>query len=159
MALTDKLKNIADAVRTMTGKADGLTLDAMPNEILSISGSESGVDNITGFLSLSTVDVTIGANTVSNGNDALTFLSNLVGGKLCAAALLDNVTIPNQLTCIPGAMINPTGTLLQYKLGYRWRGGVIGWMSLIVDYDAFLVEGSRYRLWIADINETNASPY
>ena len=39
MALTDKLKNIADAIRTKTGKADGLTLDAMPNEILSISGS------------------------------------------------------------------------------------------------------------------------
>lgn len=45
MALTDKLKNIANAIRTKTGKADGLTLDAMPNEILSISGSGSAVIN------------------------------------------------------------------------------------------------------------------
>ncbi len=33
MALTDKLKAIADAIRAKTGKTEGLTLDAMPAEI------------------------------------------------------------------------------------------------------------------------------
>ena len=154
MALTDKLKNIADAVRTMTGKEDGLTLDAMPNEILSISGTE----NVTGFLSLSTVDVTIGANTVGGGLEATQFLNSLAGGYLCAAALLDNPTTQNQLLCIPGAMVNPQDSFL-YKIGYRLRDGNIQLAILYNDFTIVLKEGSRYRLWIADINETNSKPY
>lgn len=39
MALTEKLKAIADAIRGKTGKTDGLTLDQMPTEI---EGIESG---------------------------------------------------------------------------------------------------------------------
>lgn len=39
MALTDKLRSIADAIREKTGKTDPLTLDQMPGEI---SGIESG---------------------------------------------------------------------------------------------------------------------
>lgn len=39
MALTDKLKSIADAIRGKTGKSDGLTLDQMPGEI---EGIETG---------------------------------------------------------------------------------------------------------------------
>lgn len=39
MALTDKLKAIADAIRGKTGKTDGLTLDQMPTEI---EGIQSG---------------------------------------------------------------------------------------------------------------------
>ena len=40
MALTDKLTNIADAIRSKTGNTDSLTLDAMPSAIKNI---ESGV--------------------------------------------------------------------------------------------------------------------
>lgn len=36
MALINKLKSIADAIREKTGKTDGLTLDAMPEEIRNI---------------------------------------------------------------------------------------------------------------------------
>lgn len=36
MALINKLKAIADAIRTMTGKSEEMTLDAMPEEIKSI---------------------------------------------------------------------------------------------------------------------------
>lgn len=36
MALIDKLKSIADAIRTMTGKSEEMTLDAMPEEIKNI---------------------------------------------------------------------------------------------------------------------------
>jgi hypothetical protein len=38
MALTDKLKAIADAIRSKTGRTDAMQLDDMPDEILSISG-------------------------------------------------------------------------------------------------------------------------
>jgi hypothetical protein len=38
MALTDKLSNIAEAIRSKTGKNEEMTLDEMPNEIESISG-------------------------------------------------------------------------------------------------------------------------
>lgn len=38
MALTDKLKAIADAIRAKTGQTGTLTLDAMPSAIAGISG-------------------------------------------------------------------------------------------------------------------------
>lgn len=40
MALTDKLTNIAEAIRNKTGKTDLMTLAQMPEEIASISGEE-----------------------------------------------------------------------------------------------------------------------
>lgn len=40
MALTDKLTNIAEAIRNKTGKADLMTLAQMPEEIANISGEE-----------------------------------------------------------------------------------------------------------------------
>lgn len=36
MALTDKIKAIADAIRTKTGSTDVMTLDEMPNKIINI---------------------------------------------------------------------------------------------------------------------------
>ena len=42
MALTDKLKAIADAIRGKTGKTDGLTLDQMPTEIEGIHSGGGG---------------------------------------------------------------------------------------------------------------------
>lgn len=41
MALTDKLRNIAEAIRFKTGKSAPLTLAEMPDEIMSISGGGS----------------------------------------------------------------------------------------------------------------------
>ena len=40
MILTEKLSNIADAIRSKTGKNEEMTLDEMPNEIESISGGD-----------------------------------------------------------------------------------------------------------------------
>ena len=40
MALTDKLKAIANAIRDKTGKTDPLTLDQMPEEISGIVSGE-----------------------------------------------------------------------------------------------------------------------
>ena len=42
MALTEKLKAIADAIRGKTGKTDGLTLDQMPTEIEGIQSGGGG---------------------------------------------------------------------------------------------------------------------
>jgi len=44
MALTDKLTDIADAIRAKTGESDLLTLDEMPSAIASISGGGEVVD-------------------------------------------------------------------------------------------------------------------
>lgn len=41
MALTDKLTAIADAIRSKTGKTDGMTLDQMATEISGIKGGPS----------------------------------------------------------------------------------------------------------------------
>ena len=46
MALTDKLTDIADAIRAKTGESDLLTLDEMPDAIAGISGGGSAVDNM-----------------------------------------------------------------------------------------------------------------
>lgn len=42
MALTDKIKAIADAIRTKTGTTDIMTLDEMPNKIINIPSGTSG---------------------------------------------------------------------------------------------------------------------
>ena len=42
MALTDKLTNIADAIRGKTGKSDSMTLDQMPTEIAGIQAGGGG---------------------------------------------------------------------------------------------------------------------
>ena len=43
MALTDKLVNIADAIRGKTGKTDAMTLDQMVTEIEGISGGGGAI--------------------------------------------------------------------------------------------------------------------
>lgn len=45
MALTDKLKAIADAIRAKTGKSDKLTLAEMPEEIAGISGGDTSIED------------------------------------------------------------------------------------------------------------------
>ena len=42
MALTDKLTNIANAIREKTGSTEPMTLDDMADKILSIQTSSSG---------------------------------------------------------------------------------------------------------------------
>lgn len=48
MAITDKLKAIADAIRTKTGKTSELTLSEMPDEILSIQTESDDIPFIFG---------------------------------------------------------------------------------------------------------------
>lgn len=161
------LTAVANAIRTKTGTGNTL---AFPN------GFVSAITNIpppseilgdTGFLSLSYIDVTIGANTVALGNEAIDYLEQLVGWKLCAAALLTNPTTQNQLIMAPGAMTHPTyanttntNSFKFFKLGYRYRtDNTYQCQSLIKDYAFVLKEGSRYRLWISNVQTSNLKPY
>lgn len=119
-------------------------------------------DKGTSFLSLSTVDVVIGANTITLGGDAMIYLNELAGGYLCAAALLDNPNTQNQLILAPGAMDMPNMSSATYramKPGYRLRDGETQVCPLYRDYGFMLKEGTRYRLWIANVDVTNLAPY
>lgn len=49
MALTDKLKNIADAIRTKTNTVESMTLDDMPSKIENISTAENLTEEITTY--------------------------------------------------------------------------------------------------------------
>lgn len=65
MALTDKLRAIADSIRAKTGKTDGLTLDQMATEIAGIEGGGWNYATNEDF------GVTIGDNTFRDNNHIL----------------------------------------------------------------------------------------
>ena len=121
----------------------------------------------SGFLSLTTIDVTIGANTVSLGSHAVQYLNELADFNLCAAALLNNPTTQNQLLLIPGAAMHPSYTSASntsnykwMKYGYRYRtDGTAQANILHSDYAFVLKEGTKYRLWIANIKTSVLKPY
>lgn len=73
MALTDKLTNIANAIRTKTGKSGKLTLDQMVTEIGSISGGGGGLP--TGFSQIATGTHTLSSAVV--GGSTFTVTHNL----------------------------------------------------------------------------------
>ena len=127
------------------------------NIIVSSNGYE------TGFLSLSVIDVTIGANTVANGSEAYIYLNELVNGCLCAASLLENPDTRNQLVLVQGAMDIPryaeTAAYRAMKPGYRYRDGDSGQFPLYQDFGWILKEGSRYRLWVTNSKVDNLAPY
>lgn len=115
----------------------------------------------TGFLSLTWVDVTIGANTITLGDAAHSYLNELAGGYLCAAALLENPTVENQLVIVSGSMkcSDVGGNLSDMRTGYRYRSGGLQLTVLQSQYLFVLKEGTRYRLWVLNPNTTNIAPY
>ena len=76
MALTDKLTAIADAIRSKSGKTATMTLDEMPGEIASLSGSEILINHsdIPDYVKEETLRV---ANLVQSvrQNDSIVFLA------------------------------------------------------------------------------------
>lgn len=71
MALTDKLKAIADAIRAKTGKTDQMTLDEMPTEIASIT---TGGGTTSGSTSTKPYKITI-----KNNNSSLKIVKGFSG--------------------------------------------------------------------------------
>lgn len=151
MALTDKLKSIADAIRGKTGKTDGLTLDQMPGEIEGIEtggGGGSGEFSYTcDAYAVHTKVVTVGENTCSSTNDCVNYLNGLIPGTLIGAFLLSPYgNLNNQFICYEGG---GNGT----PKGFRFRNGAIGSSAIAGSYDGYLEVGSQYFL-ISDVLPT-----
>lgn len=95
MALTDKLKAIADAIRGKTGKTESMTLDEMPGEIAGIETGGGGEMFFTpygvGYTPEMTVESTI-----------------IVGGSWNGANALKSINLPNW---------NPTGAAALNAIG------------------------------------------
>jgi hypothetical protein len=112
MALTDKLTNIADAIRSKTGNSDPLTLDAMPDAISGISGTSNTLLNsiIDGSVKTITSGDLSGVRTIHTY--AFASISSLVsvdipsnvtfigGYAFRSCSSLSTVTIPNSVTYI-----------------------------------------------------------
>ena len=69
MALTEKLGNIADAIRGKTGKTDAMTLDQMVTEIEGISSGGGGAISGDGWTSGVPYELTIKENTYISRDD------------------------------------------------------------------------------------------
>ena len=89
MALTDKLTNIADAIRSKTGTSDPLTLDAMPSAINSISGTDNT------FLK-SVLDRSV--TTITAGN--LAGVTNIGNGAFYNCTSLVSIDLPDNINSI-----------------------------------------------------------
>lgn len=151
MALTDKLTNIADAIRGKTGKTEPLTLDGMATAIAGIQAGGGG-DYTNPWASYETVEIEIGENTITNCKDAKTFMQSASGfDTIDSFVLLDNVTVTNQLIF----KLTGSGTTC-----YRYRNGIginnAEWNNN--QYDAALVPGTRYLVRKLTLVNTNA-PY
>lgn len=166
MALTDKLKAIADAIRGKTGKTESMTLDEMPGEIAGIEtggGSTDGVRRIqftvtldadSLYLPLDGLDEIPEMLTVDcydadaiNANDGYGSISVIVG-KLVLAVV----------TVLPLKMINnnsgtkvrlQSSSYLEYQAASNLRG------------QAFLAEGGGRHDgtgigWVQPVNLTDA---
>lgn len=77
MAITDKLKAIANAIRSKTGKTEMLTLDDMPSEIEAIEATGGGGDLIVESLLNKTITDYSNDGLLSIGNYAFTDAINL----------------------------------------------------------------------------------
>lgn len=115
-----------------------------------------------GFFELEVIDVTVGANTASNGSNAYSYLAGLVGSdKIVACALLNNANTNNQLIMLPGSIYGTQASYKDYRAAYRFRtGGAFQGCAIYTDYSIVLVSGTKYRLWVAKTyNITNPTPY
>lgn len=151
MALTEKLGNIADAIRGKTGKTEEMTLEQMAADIAGIQtgdGPGGGSDMLsvdTGHYALTAQMVTIGANTVTETAAVKSYFLGVVGGDdINGLALLETeYTENNQFICYLGG---PEQTNAQNTK--RYRNGVVGncmWNN--AGYDAKIVEGTHYLVF------------
>lgn len=109
MALTEKLKAIADAIRGKTGKTDGLTLDQMATEIEGIQSGGEG-ETMRNMISKVLSLVPVFDDTWTTAKFTLT--SNQTS---------DRFTIPNPLGAVPSMIY-----ILKTDIDYSIRPQVIG---------------------------------
>lgn len=135
MALTDKLRDIADAIRGKTGKTDTLTLDQMAMEIAGLKTGGGAI--VPGWVAKS-YDITIGENTVTNTLDTKAYFENAVGSNAFLLFCKDEVDTYNQIVMY----------CFVYKTSMvRYRNGAVGIANVAANYDAVLPVGSIYTVW------------
>lgn len=148
MALTEKLKAIADAIRGKTGKTDGLTLDQMVAEIVGIE-TNGGSDNFSFVCDNYEIHATIiavGANTVTNLSSMKSYFQGVLGfdyAPLSCTLLTPMGAINNELIYYGAGVIGFT----------RFRDGAINGANSDDSDDLRLAEGAKYHVvfqrWIA----------
>lgn len=155
MALTDKLKAIADAIRDKTGKTEGLTLDQMPAEIASIESGGGGGSGFTdGNLLFSEYIVTVEeGNGVTNHANLLNYFYTFTGKTIMAYSLIGIADTYNQPIC--GAGVTAISGTNYSPICYRYRDGYISVPPALANgaYDAAVVVGTQYKVYCAERNE------
>lgn len=155
MALTDKLKAIADAIRGKTGKTEGLTLDQMPAEIACIESGGGGGSGFTdGNLLFSEHIVTVEeGNGVTNHANLLDYFYSFTGKTIMAYSLIGIADTHNQPIC--GAGVPMYNGAKYPSICYRYRNGYISIPQGLANtaYDAALVVGTQYKVYCVERNE------
>lgn len=133
MALTDKLTNIADAIRSKTGSTDSLTLDAMPEAIESIETSNNQFfidfmtnngngrrtitpDDLTGIRVYRSYAFAGWQGTSITFPAGASFIADGTGSTFFDCSNLTSVNLPTDLTDIVIAMFKQCGSLEQITL-------------------------------------------
>lgn len=133
------LTDIADAIRGKTGSSGTLTPLQMPGAITSIS---SGI-------SINTITIEIGANSVTNASKLYNYFHPYFQGAiaLLSIEMVENTYTENnqfvRFRCDESTSYN--------SIASRWRNGSVGsfpWTS--ASYDTKIVAGTHYTItWIS----------
>lgn len=141
--LDANLTAVADAIRTKGGTTSKLEFPSgfvsAVEGIQAGGGGESGTFDFVGtHHGVHTKIITVGANTVSKGNEMYAYLQGLIEGDLIVYALMSDPDTYNQAVVAPGKAITDF---------VRYRNGTFTNASRMAsDYDTVLVEGSKYLL-------------
>lgn len=133
------LTDIADAIRNKAGSSSTLTPLEMPNAIANIS---SGI-------SVNTITIEIGANSVTNAGQLYNYFRPYFQG---AIALVSIEIVENTYTENNQFVRYRYGESTSYNaISSRWRNGSVGtfsWTS--ASYDTKIVAGTHYTItWIS----------
>lgn len=166
MALTDKLKAIADAIRGKTGKTEGLTLDQMPAEIAGIETGDGEYEFCTEwgfqFNPVMVAPATMTRIPVQGAFSPSAGVKDLIVDNLTSiefpnvTSITGNNTFQNakKLECVKFPKLS--GKVGQYSMFFGCSGlkelqfGSIGYAVTEVAYSHTLFGSGVYTFYVAD---------